>query len=371
MIVGIDGRSLEGDQAGRGVAHYTASLLTALASNYPGDSWRVLLPGGDPERLPDALRGGAVQPVARTARRSAHLAAAVVGRPRLDRMLGDGLDVVWAPAPAPLALSAELPLALTVHDLSFDQRPGDYTPYERLWHRLGRLGALARRAARVLAVSAATREVAIERWRLEPSRVVVIAPGVSRPQTPPDAGAVAAARRRYGLPERYLLFVGALEPRKAPDVLARAYARARAEGLDAALAVVGTGRWARELGGPGVYPLGRVAERAELEALYAGALALVMPSWIEGYGLPPLEAAACGTPSVVSDLPAFGETLGAAALRVPPGNPDALADAMERIAADEALRIRLAREAAAAVASRTWERAAAAARTALAEAAAA
>jgi glycosyltransferase involved in cell wall biosynthesis len=114
-----------------------------------------------------------------------------------------------------------------------------------------------------------------------------------------------------------------------------------------------------------------VAERAELEALYAGALALVMPSWIEGYGLPPLEAAACGTPSVVSDLPAFGETLGAAALRVPPGNPDALADAMERIAADEALRIRLAREAAAAVASRTWERAAAAARTALAEAAAA
>jgi len=163
--------------------------------------------------------------------------------------------------------------------------------------------------------------------------------------------------------------VGALEPRKAPDVLAEGFARARAAGLEAELAVVGAGRRGAELAGRGVRRLGAVADRRDLEALYAGAVALVMPSRAEGYGLPPLEAAACGTPSVVSDLPVFRETLGDAALRVPPGDPEALAQALLRVAGDAALRDRLAGAAAARVAERTWERAAALAYPVFAEAA--
>jgi glycosyltransferase involved in cell wall biosynthesis len=362
MIVGIDGRSLAGAQAGRGVAHYTRSLLEALAAAHPHDRWRVLLPGRQGVTVP-----AEVEPVrTRVPSRLVFGAAALTGRPRLDRLLDGGLDVTWAPAPAPLAQSPEVPMALTVHDLSFQQRPRDYTLYERAWHRLARLGALARRAARVLAVSQATRAAALEHWRLDPARVVVVPPGVTRPAAPPDP---EAARRRHGLPERFLLFVGALEPRKAPDVLARAYARARADGLDAALAVVGRGRLEAKLQGPGVHRLGNVADRAELESLYAGALAVVMPSWAEGYGLPPLEAAACGTPAVVSDLPVFAETLGAAALRAPPGDAEALARALVQVGADGPMRARLAQAAGSAIGGRTWERAAALARAALVEAA--
>jgi glycosyltransferase involved in cell wall biosynthesis len=189
---------------------------------------------------------------------------------------------------------------------------------------------------------------------------------VTRPATPPDPD---AGRSRFGLPARFLLFVGALEPRKAPDVLARAYASARRDGLDAELAVVGEGRLGRALDGPDIHRLGTVG-REELESLYAGALAVVMPSRAEGYGFVPLEAAACGTPSVVSDLPALRETLGAAALIVPPQDDRALADALIRIAGDENLRATLAAAAADAIRGRTWEAAARAAHAVLAEAAA-
>ena len=120
---------------------------------------------------------------------------------------------------------------------------------------------------------------------------------------------------------------------------------------------------------PGIHRI-RAADRPELEALYAGALALVMPSLAEGYGFPPLEAAACGTPSIVSDLPAFRETLGDAVLRVPPGDEAALAEALVRMAGDDALRERLAGAAAGAIEGRTWGAAARAAHAVLAEAAA-
>jgi len=268
-------------------------------------------------------------------------AAAVARRPRLDRLLG-GVDVVWAPAPAPLAVSRGVPLVVTVHDRSFEERPGDFTPYERLWHRLARPRALARRAAAVVCDAEAGRADLARAWGVE---ATVVSPG---PLTTPPAGPDGAAP--------YLLFVGALEPRKAPDVLADAYARARADGLRADLVVVGDGRV--PIAGPGVVRRPAPAGDAALAALYAGALAVVAPSWLEGFGLPPVEAAALGTPSVVSDLPVFAETLGDGALRVPPGDPAALATALTRVAGDAALRERLGAAARAAAARYDWTRAA-------------
>jgi glycosyltransferase involved in cell wall biosynthesis len=165
----------------------------------------------------------------------------------------------------------------------------------------------------------------------------------------------------------YLLFVGALEPRKAPDVLAAAYARARARGLAADLVVVGEGRMAIE--GPGVRRLPPATDDRALAALYGGALAVVAPSWLEGFGLPPVEAAAVGTPSVVSDLGVFAETLGDGALRVAPGDVDGLAGALLRVASDDAHRERLAVAARAAAARYDWARSAEAMHAVLAGAA--
>ncbi|MGI8557183.1 MAG: glycosyltransferase family 4 protein [Solirubrobacteraceae bacterium] len=339
MRVGVDARHLA---AGRGVAHYTSALLAALAARYSRDEWVAFAPAGAP--VPPGVELVAYP----MASRLLFGAAALGARPRIDCMIGGPpIDILWAPAPAPFALSAATPLVLTVHDLSFELRPQDFTPYERLWHRLARPRALACRAARILAVSEATRSEVTEHWGIAPERVELASPGVSAPGR--------GAPLDQPLPRPYLLAVGALEPRKAPDLLVRAFVDARARGLEATLVFAGQGRLAARLAAPGVSVLGRVSA-AQLETLYADALALVNPSLLEGFGFTALEALARGIPPVLSDLPVYGETVGEAALRFPLGDQQALADALLRIAADADLRERIVARGRAAVARLTWER---------------
>jgi glycosyltransferase involved in cell wall biosynthesis len=341
--VGVDGRSLVGGGA-RGVAHYTGALLEALAAAFPDDEYRVLLPRGRA-----AVPRGVVAVRHPLPARALFGAAAVTGRPTLASLL-PGSDVLWAPAPAPLAIG-DAPFVLTVHDRSWEQRPGDFTPYERAWHAAARPRRLARRAARVLTDTETAREDLIRAWGLSADRV----------------HAVPLAPRRFAPaegPRSSFLFVGALEPRKAPDLLVDAFLRARARGLAAELVVVGEGRL--DPRGPGVRRLGRVDD---LGALYAGALAVVLPSWLEGFGLPPVEGLAAGAPAIVSDLPVFREVLGDGALYVSPGDAGALADALLSLERDPALRGRLLAAGQARIAPLTWAETARRTRAVLAEAA--
>jgi glycosyltransferase involved in cell wall biosynthesis len=339
MRVGVDARAL---LAGRGVERYTRGMLAALADGSPDDEWVAFVPG----RAPVAPVAPGVRIVRhRLGGRALFGAAAIARRPTLAALVG-GADVVWLPAPAPVAPGARY--VLSVHDRSWELRPSDFTPYERAWHRLARPRRLAREAAAVTAVSETVARDLAGAWDL---RAEVVSPGVTalggarraRAAEPPAAAPLAApaAGPHRG---RYLLFVGPREPRKAPEVLDSAYARARARGLDAELVVVGDGA-------------ARVDDR-ELASLYAGALAVVQPSFLEGFGLPPLEAAAHGTPAVVSALDCFAETLGDSALRVAPGDEEALADAMLLIASDAELRARLGAAARERAAVYTWERSA-------------
>jgi glycosyltransferase involved in cell wall biosynthesis len=396
----VDGRSLRpGAEHRRGVARYLRCLLEALAEMEPEDEYVVLVAGAD-DPLPFAA------PNVRTVRsrlpgRALFGAAAVLGRPRLDRLAG-GCDVAWAPALAPLAVSDGVPLVLTVHDMSFEH-PEDYTRYEQLWHRLARPERLARRATRVICPSGPVREAALARWGLGRELVRVVRSGagkpvgaagagqaaargeaaaaaVSSPETPgpgpppaPTASSsetrgVAAALPR-GVASPYVLAVGALEPRKLPQVLVEAHSLARSRGLRSSLVLAGDGPLRRELERSQAIVLGHVADEA-LEALYVGALALACVSREEGFGFTPVEALVRGTPVVVADLAVFAATLGDGALRVPPGDARALADALLRLERDEELRRRLVAAGREAVAHLSWERAARETRAILAEAAA-
>jgi len=304
MRVGVDARHVG---SGRGVGRVTESLLAEL-------------------RDVD-LR------LYRRAPRPVYAFMALAGRPRL----GWDADVTWLPAPAPVAVRA--PYVLTVHDLSWEQRPGDFTAYERAFHAAARPRRLAGRAAAIVAPSHATAAAIRDRWGLDDVHVIPngvaapapdpgAAPGpgaAPRPRAAPAPGAAPAPAAPPLRPRPFLLFVGALEPRKDPLMLARAYGRARARGLDADLVFAGSGRLRPE--GPGVVRLGAIGDSA-LDPLYRQARALVMPSLLEGFGLPPLEALVRGTPVVVSDLPVFRETLGDAATFVPPGDEAAWADAL-------------------------------------------
>jgi glycosyltransferase involved in cell wall biosynthesis len=245
-------------------------------------------------------------------RRATFLSAAVTGRPRLDRLTGERPTVVWAPAPAPMAVSADLPFVLTVHDLSWVERPSDFTPYERLWHHAGRLRRLARRADRVV-VDAHAMVEPVSRWGVEADRIRVVHPGI--PERP-------IGRLPEKIAPGFVLFVGALEPRKDPELLLEAYRRS---GLDCGLVFAGTGRLATKLEADAtvIHPA-----TDELGALYAHARVLVLPSHLEGFGFPPLEAANAGTPSIVSDLPVLRETLGDAATFIRSRDPGAWAEAL-------------------------------------------
>jgi len=327
--------------------------LRALAAEFPDDDWRVLLPRGGGEPPPGVAAVRSALPS-----RVLFGAAALARRPRLEQLL-PGCDVLWAPAPAPLAIGAGAPFVLTVHDRSWELRPGDFTRYERAWHALARPRRLAARADRVLCGAESVRDELLAAWGLDPARVraVPLAPYLA-------AGAAAEPGVRP-----YLLFVGALEPRKAPDVLVEAYARARARGLEADLVMAGAGRLDAALAGPGVRRLGRVDDR-RLAQLYRGALAVVLPSWLEGFGLTPLEGLAHGAPAVVSDLPVLRERLGDdGALYVPPGDAEALATALLAVAQDSQLRARLLAAGRAATATLSWQRTARATRAILEEAA--
>ena len=381
MRVAVDGRSLVGGGA-RGVAHYTAALLEALAAQYPEDEYRVLLPRGR------AMVPRGVVPVRHALpARLVFGAAAAVGRPRLDRLAGPA-DVVFLPAPAPVAVGP-VPHVLTVHDRSWEVRPQDFTRYERLWHAAARPRRLARGAAAVVCDAEAVRAELLGEWGLPPERVHAIPlagrplagasdalSAASGPSAAPDgpSGAPdsppAAPDNPFAAPDRpsaapYFLFVGALEPRKAPDLLAAAFLRARERGLAADLVIAGEGRL--DPRGPGIRRLGRVDD---LGSLYAGALAVVLPSWLEGFGLPPVEGLGAGAPAVVSDLPVLREVLGGGALFVPPGDVGALAGALLSIASDPDLRARLLEAGRAKIAPLSWAETARRTRAVLAEAAA-
>lgn len=337
MRVGVDGRSLTGG-IGRGVSRVTFELLAEMAARFTADEWLVLLPGsaGDVPANTDVYR-------TRLPGRVVFGFASVTGRPRLDAMLG-GIDVAWLPAPAPVALSRRVPWVLTLHDISWVERPGDFTRYERVWHRLARTRSLALHASWIAAVSEQTRRSAIERWGVDGGRITVIRP-------PVKTWSQRADREDNPYEDPYFLWVGALEPRKAPEILERAWSVARSRGLEARLVVVGDGRI--PLTGQGVQRLGRVTD-AKLDELYDGALALVMPSLLEGAGLPPLEAGLHGTPSICSDLAVLRESLGEEGAEwVRPADVEGVAEALLGISRDPERRQRIAAQASLAATART------------------
>jgi alpha-1,3-rhamnosyl/mannosyltransferase len=229
-------------------------------------------------------------------------------------------DVFHAPWIDGAMLRPPVPMVVTLHDLIPLKRRGEYL---RTGIRF-RLRYLAvQRAVRVIVPSAAVADDAIQELGLAPERLAVIHEAAADPFRPRASDEVDAARRQFGLPERYLLWVGGL---RSPDPRKRVAELARAK-REFPLVLVGpAGRWAREL--PDVTLTGEVSDE-HLAAIYTGAHALVVPSDEEGFGLPPVEALACGTPVVACDVRALRASLGERATWVSVDDLDGLLAAAE------------------------------------------
>ncbi len=255
---------------------------------------------------------------------------------------------------------------LTVHDLSFLRYP-DLAAPGLAWYLRTAVRRSVARADHIFADSKATRDDLLELWEVPATRVSVVYPGVGRSFARVTARAdLEEVRCRYGLPSCFLLSVGTLEPRKNYPLLLAGYARARSSGLDRPLVVGGAEGWGYDaiyrtverLGlEDAVQFLGFVPE-ADLPALYSLADAFLYPSLYEGFGLPPLEAMACGTPVVASDAPSLPEVLGPAAQLLSPLDADAWAAALKQVVEDRGLRAEMVRRGRARAAEFRWEDAA-------------
>jgi glycosyltransferase involved in cell wall biosynthesis len=224
---------------------------------------------------------------------------------------------------------------LVIHDVAALRHPEAYSrPYVEYQRRL--LPRLARDASALITVSEFSRGEVIEALGAPPERVTVVPEGVDeRFFADPD---LRAAAERHGLTGPYALVVGTMSARKNLHVLDRAARSLRDRGIELVLA--GSDRGYLRGSQAGLRRLGYVDE-AHLPGLYAGAMALAMPSAYEGFGLPCLEAMAAGTPVVAARAGALPETCGDAALLVDPGDAPGFADALVAAACDEHDRVRL------------------------------
>jgi glycosyltransferase involved in cell wall biosynthesis len=340
--VGVNAHLLSLDQSYRsaGIHWYIHNLLEHLPEADPGLDYTVFLRDrGYPERAGLRLRRSELP----THRPPVRFLWEQAVQPWAARRAG--LDLLHCPAfVGPLMRT--VPFVVTVHDLSFLFFPEGFRGGNRTYLRLLTAWSV-RRARRVIAVSESTRQDLIRHYGLPADRVDVVYNGVDVAFRPLPPEEVAAFRARQGLPERFLLFVGTLEPRKNIVRLIEAYARLPQPRSQ--LMLVGGKGWffdqvflrVEELDLAGEVRFVGYIPAEELPWWYNAATALVYPSLYEGFGLPALEAMACGVPVVTSTTSSLPEVVGQAGILVEPTDVAALTAALHRVLQDAALRAKI------------------------------
>jgi glycosyltransferase involved in cell wall biosynthesis len=337
----MDGRPLQGASSVRGIGSYErgliagfgalaeppqVSLLLAAHQEPPAEVTTVVRPSG--RRIP--VIHPTLQPIADTL----FVANALRGsRADLYHAIEFGQP-----------LRTRLPVVVTVHDLIPFVMPHDY-PWVRRARVLGL--RLLRRADAVIAVSDATRRDVLRFTSTDPARITVIPEGISPAFTPASTEAVQRLRDKLRLDRPYLLAVGTFDPRKRIALLADVVSRVRRD-HDVAIVIAGdqgtfTVAVTDALERAGLAEHSRVighVTNEDLVALYTAAEVFVFTSAYEGFGLPPLEAMACGTPAIVFDNSSLPEVSGGAAAVVPDGDASAMVAAINRVLDDSSERAR-------------------------------
>ena len=356
---------------GAGIGRYTRCLIRALAELDAENRYTLFVAGGWGEgdrSWPDNFR--------------------VRGVPWTDRVM----NILWQRIRVPVPIQAvtgridlfhspdfvlpptgRTPALLTVHDLSFLRVPEHFVPgFRNYLERAVSRGVS--KACHILADSKSTRDDLLELLGVSHDRITVIYPGVEARFTRIDeADILAGVTRRYRLPSRFILGLGTLQPRKNFDGLIRAFrsltaGAAGAEHFaDLHLVIGGGAGWMYEnmlkqvkhtgLEGRVHFP-GYVKDE-DLPGLYTLAAVLAFPSWYEGFGLPVLEAQACGTPVVAANNSSLPEVVGSGGVLVDPSDTEELACALSRVLVDNRCRARLISAGHEQAAKFTWEKAAA------------
>jgi glycosyltransferase involved in cell wall biosynthesis len=350
--IAVDARPLAHPHTG--IGRYTESLLKRLVES--GHQWFLYSDRAITPRFPTddrvQIRTGNTRPGSPLSLFYSQLVF-----PRWAR--GDCVDLFWSPRHhLPLRLPMSVKGVVTVHDLVWKRFP-ETMQGKNKWLERGLMGPSLRKAAGIIAVSNFTASEVADVYPDCAGRCVTI-PEAAETQ-------VRHYEEDFPLPEQaYLLFVGTPEPRKNLPRLLQAYAEARQRGVQQSLVLVGAGGWGnfdleavlRELDlQQAVHSRGQVSD-AELNALYAGATALLMPSLYEGFGLPALEAMNHGTPVIASNRSALPEVVRDGGLLVNPESVEELSTAITLLCSDEVLHGKLAQQARWQASGFSWDRSA-------------
>jgi glycosyltransferase involved in cell wall biosynthesis len=353
MRIGIDYTAAVRQRAG--IGRYTRNLIRALSEIPAGNEYTLFIAGGWREGdglgvWPANFRIRSV-PISD---RWVHILWQRLRLPVPVQAITGRLDLFHSPDFV-LPPTGSTPAVLTVHDLSFLRVPQFFVP-GFCEYLEGAVSRAVRRAQHILADSHSTRQDLIELMNVDPERVTVLYPGVEpRFQPLAEIEALESVRARYELPQRFILGLSTLQPRKNFAGLIEGFSRLLSTGSDepriaaVKLVIAGGKGWMyeeilaqveRSGLGDRVHFAGFVADD-DLPALYNLAEIFAFPTWYEGFGLPALEAMACGTPVVTASNSSLPEVVGEAGLMVDAADSDGLAEAMSRLLADAGLRMRL------------------------------
>lgn len=345
-----------------GLGRYAYELLLALAKIDPENTYSILYNNPHQAQIDPTLRSFPHYTTTLSYKpwRFSALLAHFLGFFQ-DRLLPN-VDVFHATDHL-LPRFSRIKTVFTLHDLIFLFHPETHKPLNR-WFLTLMMPRFLRAADAIIAVSECTKRDAVRAYGIPEEKITVIYEGVSPRFRPADPETVQAMRAKYGLPEHFILYVGTIEPRKNLTALLEAMTNLQSAICN--LVIVGKKGWLyegffqrlRELGlEERVHFTGYVPDE-DLPALYSAADLFVFPSLYEGFGLPVLEAMACGAPVVCSDTSSLPEVAGDAALLVNPTDVRALAAAIERVLTDEALRASLQARGLERARRFTWEEAA-------------
>ncbi|HOU23063.1 MAG TPA: glycosyltransferase family 1 protein [Anaerolineae bacterium] len=342
--IGINAHLLGSGEGYRraGVSRYIAELLGHLEEADPEGDYVLFLPAGSSLRLTHQTRVS----TRRTEGPARRVLWEQLELPRAAQR--EHLALLHSPVNVqPLLLPCQG--VVTVMDLSFLVYPRSFRPQQRLYQTVF-TRVSAQRAAQVIAISLQTAQDLVRRCGTNASKIAVIYPGVDSSFRPAEPAAIQAFRQRRGLPERFILHVGTLEPRKNLPVLLRAFDRARSS-LPAGckLVLAGGKGWLYE-------PILRTIEELQLESevilrgfvpdeelplWYNCADVFVYPSLYEGFGLPVLEAMACGCPVMAARSSSLPEVVGDAGLLLTQHQPEVWAEELVRVCSNATMRAEL------------------------------
>lgn len=353
MVIGIDIRIL-GSRFKSGIEEYAENLLAHMLS----------LDGGIKFKLFYSSFGGGLKDYGflhqsnvelfryRFPNKALFYSSRFLNEPKIDKLLG-GVDIFFSPHFFISALSRNVKRVTTFHDLSFEHFPEFFTRQQRFWHRFGMNPSWqAKFSDRIIAVSESTKNDLVKRYSIDPAKIEVVYSGVSSLFKRPQEKELEDFRRRENLPEKFILFLGKLEPRKNVAGLIMAFNILKSSGGpptggdDMHLVITGSRGWLCK-------DIFKEAEKSPYRRqiifkdyvsdngrsfYYSLASVFVYPSFFEGFGFPPLEAMACGTPVVASNNSSLPEVVGEAGLLIDPYNVSDIAEAIRNLLEDQRLR---------------------------------